>query len=116
MGNLAKPAQVRAWPSGLWRAAFDLQVRAADRSLGTVPVALFDEPEQVSQWATGQELLAIGRVRRRFFRIGGATQSRTEMVAEQVLPLEQNASVYTALVQVGCTIAGVLEDLFRQEQ
>ena len=103
---------------GAWRfgARGPSQVRPADRSLGTVPVVLFDEPEQVSQWVTGQELLAIGRLRRRFFRIGGATQSRTEMVAEQVLPLEQKASVCTALVQVGRTIAGVLEDLFTQEQ
>jgi hypothetical protein len=103
---------------GAWRfgARGPSPVRAADRSLGTVPVVLFDEPEQVSQWVTGQELLAIGRLRRRFFRIGGATQSRTEMVAEQVLPLEQKASVCTALVQVGRTIAGVLEDLFPQEQ
>ena len=77
MGNLAKPAQVRALPSGLMFAYFDLQVRTADQVLETVPVAIFDAPAQVPEWTTGQGLLAVGRVRRRFFRSGGATQSRT---------------------------------------
>ena len=30
------------------------------------------------------EVVVVGRVRRRFFRSGGATQSRTEVVAERV--------------------------------
>ena len=28
----------------------------------------------------------VGRVRRRFFRAGGVTQSRTEVVADEVVP------------------------------
>ena len=30
-------------------------------------------------------MLVVGRVRRRFFRAGGGTQSRTEVVAEAVV-------------------------------
>ncbi len=32
------------------------------------------------------EVVVVGRVRRRWFRSGGATQSRTEVVAEGVVP------------------------------
>jgi single-strand DNA-binding protein len=31
----------------------------------------------------------VGRVRRRFFRAGGTTQSRTEVVADSVVPARQ---------------------------
>jgi single-strand DNA-binding protein len=116
MGNLIKAAQVRALPSGLWLTTFDLQVRWPDRSPDTVPVALFDAPEQASQWSPGQGLLAVGHVRRRFFRTGGSTQSRTELVAEQVLLLEQTETVRTALAHVGPTIAGALEDVRSQQR
>ena len=91
MGNLAKPAQVRALPSGLMFAYFDLQVRTADQVLETVPVAIFDAPAQVPEWTTGQGLLAVGRVRRRFFRSGGATQSRTELVADVIATAVEDA-------------------------
>jgi single-strand DNA-binding protein len=32
-----------------------------------------------------EEVVVLGRVRRRFFRTGGGTQSRTEVVADQVV-------------------------------
>jgi hypothetical protein len=34
---------------------------------------------------TGDAVVAVGRVRRRFFRAGGVTQSRTEVVAASVV-------------------------------
>jgi single-strand DNA-binding protein len=33
----------------------------------------------------GDEIVVVGTVRRRFFRAGGATQSRTEVLAEKVV-------------------------------
>jgi hypothetical protein len=92
-------------------AYFDLQVRTADQVLETVPVAIFDAPAQVPEWTTGQGLLAVGRVRRRFFRCGGATQSRTELVADQVWPLTLEEEVLTALVCAGGVIATAVEDV-----
>jgi len=35
--------------------------------------------------AAGDEVVVTGRVRRRFYRAGGATQSRTEVVAHAVV-------------------------------
>jgi single-strand DNA-binding protein len=40
-----------------------------------------------------QDVVVVGRVRRRFFRSGGVTQSRTEVVAEVVLPTGQTKRV-----------------------
>ena len=37
-----------------------------------------------ASWEAGQAVVVVGHVRRRFFRAGGATQSRTEVVAERV--------------------------------
>jgi single-strand DNA-binding protein len=35
--------------------------------------------------AAGDEVVVVGTVRRRFFRAGGATQSRTEVLADKVV-------------------------------
>ena len=49
----------------------------------------------------GDQLLVVGTVRRRFFRSGGSTQSRTEVVASEVLPLTRKRQVRAALVRAG---------------
>jgi hypothetical protein len=51
----------------------------------------------------------IGRVRRRFFRTGDSTQSRTEVVAEIVLPATQAKRVKTALQSVASKVAQAAE-------
>jgi len=110
-GTLTKPPQVRSLPSGLSLACFDVQVHQADLPDDMVPVALFAGEGEVPKWAGGQELFVVGRVRRRFFRASGSTQSRTEVVAEQVLAIEQAGAVGAVLAQVTATLAGVLDDL-----
>ena len=44
----------------------------------------------------GVDVVVIGTVRRRFFRVGGATQSRTEIVADVVIPARRRRRVETA--------------------
>lgn len=105
IGKLAKPLQVRSLPSGLRLACFDLQVARSDEAADTVPVALFDSGDEMPDWPTGQALLAVGRVRRRFFRVGGNTQSRTEVVAERVLPILQKDDVAMVLGEAGRILA-----------
>jgi single-strand DNA-binding protein len=57
-----------------------------DTAIGaaSVPVAWFD-PVVAPAWEVGTELVVAGVVRRRFFRSGGVTQSRTEVVASDVV-------------------------------
>ncbi len=47
--------------------------------------------------ARGEPIVVIGTVQRRFFRVGGATQSRTEVVADQVIPARRVRSVRSAI-------------------
>ena len=111
VGTLTKPTQVRALPSGLSLACFDLQVVRDDQAMDTVPVAFFDAPAEVAEWRASQELLAVGRVRRRFFRIGGVTQSRTELVAERVVPFSAQDRVVGVLSTAGAAIARLLDEI-----
>ncbi|MDO8389197.1 MAG: hypothetical protein Q7V57_01825 [Actinomycetota bacterium] len=74
----------------------------------SVPIAWFDPPTEVT-WAPGDELVVVGTVRRRFFRSGGITQSRTEVVATAVLPIAKRRLVRAALARAGSSLqpAGV---------
>ena len=49
----------------------------------TVPVVWFD-PARPPALQAGDGVVVVGRVRRRFFRAGGATRSATEVVATSV--------------------------------
>ena len=44
-----------------------------------------ERPAWASALDAGAEVAVLGRVRRRFFRAGGLTQSRTEVVASRVV-------------------------------
>jgi single-strand DNA-binding protein len=70
----------------------------ADHPTGriTVPVAWFDPPAKAS-FEAGAEVVVTGYVRRRFFRSGGATQSRTEVVADTVVPANSRARARKAV-------------------
>lgn len=91
----------RVLPSGGVVVQFDVSTTV--RSRGTVsnmsvPVAWAD-PSSASMacLADGNELVVVGTVQRRFFRVGGATQSRTEVVAESVIAARRRKQVDAAL-------------------
>jgi single-strand DNA-binding protein len=62
-----------------------------------VPVAWPDAPDGCLSWEAGLAVVVVGRVRRRFFRAGGATVSRTEVVAQVVAPARQRVRASRAL-------------------
>ncbi|MDP1879202.1 MAG: hypothetical protein Q8M17_16770 [Actinomycetota bacterium] len=69
----------------------------------SVPVAWFDPPVPVA-WAAGESLVVTGTVRRRFFRTGGLTQSRTEVVAADVVQIGRRRQVRAALARAGAAL------------
>ncbi len=77
-GRLSSEPTVRELPSGLVLINFELTTKVDDVSV-SVPLVWFDPPKKVSVSA-GDEISAVGTIRRRFYRAGGSTQSRTEMV------------------------------------
>ena len=54
----------------------------------------------------GSEVVVWGRVRRRFFRVAGLTQSRTEVVAARVVRATSRSQVQAVMTRV---VAGLRE-------
>ena len=82
-GHVLADPTVRRLGDGTISVSFDLVTVTADGRL-TVPVVIdgtVDGSFQLDMIATGVDVLVAGVVRRRFFRAGGVTVSRTEVVA-----------------------------------
>ena len=77
-GRVAPGAQIRSLADGSTQLQWDMAV-GTER----VPVSWASVADHLP--GVGDEVLVVGRVRRRFFRAGEVTQSRTEVVAERVL-------------------------------
>ena len=107
-GTLSRPVEVKTLPSGEVLASFDVTVRAEGQAAESVPVVWFGAPDRVGRWPEGTEVVAMGRIRRRFFRAGGVTQSRTELVAAEVLRRSQRARVRQAVRRLEVAL-GTLE-------
>ena len=88
-GRLSRPAELRVLPSGDRLVALELSVAQPGVRTESVPVVWHDAPAVAEALDVDQAVVVLGRVRRRFFRAGGATQSRTEVVAETVIPARQ---------------------------
>jgi hypothetical protein len=96
----------RTLPSGALVVQFDV-VTTADDSAGlvAVPVAWSDPaPRDAAVVVDGARLVVVGVVRRRFFRVAGATQSRTELVAGSVIPERRRAQVAATLGDVAARL------------
>ena len=80
-GRVSSEPRVRELPSG--SVIVNLEVTTVvDETSVSVPVVV--EAATV-ECAAGDEVVVVGTVRRRFFRAGGATQSRTEVLADKVV-------------------------------
>ncbi len=88
-GSLSSPPVRRELPSGDSLVAYEVTVRPPAGPAESVPVAWFGAPASAEGFTTGAEVLVTGRVRRRFFRAGGTTASRTEVLAETVVLASQ---------------------------
>jgi single-strand DNA-binding protein len=106
VGTLSRAPELRSLPSGDTVLALELTVRPERAAAESVPVAWFGAPASACSWAMGEELLVTGRTRRRFFRAGGATQSRTEVVATAVVPTRRRAAAAKALRGAVEAVAG----------
>jgi single-strand DNA-binding protein len=77
-GHLSSDPTSRELASGSVLMTLELTTRVDGVAI-SVPLVWFDPPARVAV-ASGDEVRAVGTVRRRFYRAGGATQSRTEVV------------------------------------
>ena len=97
VGRLTRPAELRVLPSGDPLVTLELTVPRETERADSVPVSWFRAPARAADLDLDDEVLVVGRVRRRFFTSGGATQSRTEVVADAVVPTRQRRRVVAAL-------------------
>jgi single-strand DNA-binding protein len=96
VGRLTRPAEHRELPSGSHLLSYDVSITNPEGPAETVPVVWFDAPAS-AVCEVDEQVVVIGRVRRRFFRAGGATQSRTEVVADSVYPTRHKKRVEASL-------------------
>lgn len=105
-GRLSRDPEARELPSGDRLLA--LEVTVAAESVGeradSVPVVWFDAPASATRLLAGTEVVVSGRARRRFFRSGGSTQSRTEVVAHRVLAATQRRRAHALLEEAAAMV------------
>lgn len=101
-GTLSADPASRELPGGSVVVQFDVttSIEFEGRSITqSVPIAWYDPARSALEpLAAGSEVVIVGTVRRRFFRVGGATQSRTEVVADAIVPARRRKQI-AALLQ-----------------
>ena len=96
-GTLARPAEPRFLADGSQIWELDVVVKAEGRPPATVPVSWHDASGEPGGWRAGDEVVVVGAVRRRFYRSGAATLSRTDVLAETVVLGRRRARAAAAL-------------------
>jgi single-stranded DNA-binding protein len=95
-GHLSRPASERVLQSG--DRILNLEVTVAGPAGNeTVPVVWHEPPASALGLDTNQDVVVVGRVRRRFFQTVSGTASRTEVVAEAVIPGTKGKRVEAAV-------------------
>ncbi len=113
-GHLSSEEVRRTLPSGDQLCQFEVTVPAsvgssAKSGASTSPVVWFGERNGPTGIA-GDDVLVIGQVRRRFYRAGGSTQSRTEVVASKLVLSPQRRSLGSAHKTASSALALLLGD------
>jgi hypothetical protein len=85
-GTCSSPCEVRVLESGTAYATLQITARVEGEVAISVPVVVWDPAPAVEALDVGDEVVVLGRVRRRFYKAGAATASRTEIEAQTVVP------------------------------
>jgi single-strand DNA-binding protein len=85
-GRLTRPPEHRVAGDGRSLVTYEVAAARPEGRTESVPVVWEGAPAVAVDLDVDAEVVVVGRVRRRWFRTGGATQSRTEVVAEGVVP------------------------------
>jgi single-strand DNA-binding protein len=97
-GALSRPPEARDLRSGDVVVSYDVTVRGREGvPAESVPVVWFAPPAGSADLEPETEVVVVGRVRRRFFKAGGSTQSRTEVVADKVIPARRAKAAQRAV-------------------
>jgi single-strand DNA-binding protein len=100
-GIVTSEPKVRELPSGSTVTNVEVTTRG-EAFTASVPVVVHDRPVDV---AAGDEVVVVGSVQRRYFRAGGATQSRTEVIAAQLVPARRARTATRAIAAAAALLA-----------
>ena len=95
-GTVSSPPDVRVLPSKTVLVQLQVTTRLPAETL-SMPVSCWNPAGWVEALEPGDEIVVAGRVRRRFFRAGGATASRVELEADVVARATDRRRVQAAL-------------------
>ena len=108
VGRLSRPAALKVLPSGDRLVSYEVRVQGGKSRSETVPVVWLGAPASAAGREVDEQVLVVGRVRRRFFRSPAGVQSRTEVVAATVVPTSSSRRAAAALAQAREALAGDL--------
>jgi single-strand DNA-binding protein len=103
-GHLSRPPEEVPLTSGDVLVRYELTVPRPDERAETVPVVAVSPPAYARALEVGAEVVVLGRVRRRFYSVGGTTRSRVEVVATDVVPTRRRVTVTRALERALATL------------
>ena len=107
-GIMTNEPVCRDLPDGATVAQFDVSTtidRDGRPANVSVPVSWRDPTHAaLSALVPGGDVVVTGRIERRFFRSGGSTQSRTELVAARCVPARRRKSVQSLLAAAVATL------------
>jgi single-strand DNA-binding protein len=86
-GPISAPPEVRALESGRRVATLAVRTIAGDGRSTSVPVTVWDPPAWLETLEGDDDVLVVGRVRRRFYRTAaGGNGARTDVEADALAP------------------------------
>jgi single-strand DNA-binding protein len=110
-GVLSRPSATQVLQSESVLVRLEVRTRPGDGPAETVPVVWFDPPSWATELQAGAEVVVVGRVRRRFYRAGPATQSRTEVVADSVIDAASRRKARRALSEAAARLEAAAGEL-----
>ncbi len=99
VGTLSGPPTTRSVASGDV-SEVDLRTARWGDTAGTVSISVVGPAPFFAELSAGDEVVVLGTPRRRFFRSGGLTVSRTEVEAHRVIKRSRRREVKRALNDV----------------
>jgi single-strand DNA-binding protein len=107
-GTVSSPPDARVLPSDTRLVQLQVTTRLIDETL-SMPVSCWNPAAWVEALVPGDEIVVVGRVRRRFFRAAGATASRVELEADVVARAGDRRRVQAAVRRAAAALA-LLDD------
>ncbi len=101
-GVLSSDPVWRSLPSGSSAVSMEVTTESRFETRSTVPVSVVDPTRvrELERLSAGDVVVIVGETRRRFFRAGGTTGSRTEVRALQVIPARRRDRVAAAIREI----------------